>query len=95
MATYDKCSSDHFSSVIKWMQQVFHPSAVAEVVAAAAVLAAAVVVAAAPAWHEGTRVGACIAASFFPCPLQGQLRKLVVVQYRALVAGQLGWAVPT
>jgi len=54
MATYDKCSSDHFSSVIKWMQQVFHPSAVAvavavavaEVVAAAAVLAAAVLVAA-------------------------------------------------
>ena len=47
MATYDKCSSDHFSSVIKWMQHVFHPSAVAvavaEVVAAAAVLAAAAV----------------------------------------------------
>ena len=42
MATYDKCTSDHFSSVIKWMQQVFHPSAVA----AAAVLAAAVLVAA-------------------------------------------------
>ena len=33
MATYDKCSSDHFSSVIKWMQQVFHPSAVAVAVA--------------------------------------------------------------
>ena len=47
MATYDKCSSDHFSSVIKWMQQVFHPSAVAVVVAVAEVVAAAAVLAAA------------------------------------------------